>query len=290
MIHIDLSGFTPQKDNWLTKANSFTTALITKTIIERKSYIDSKQGFWGQIKDELLNLPNARKCWFSEEVVGGFEYHIEHFRPKKEVVKSDFNEENRVGWSANSKSTIGYWWLSFDYRNYRICGQTINSSFKKNYFPLRVGSFIAYSHDDTFTNEEPILLDPAKQGDPELLTFTPDGKVYPSVNDDTSHDFFRADVSIKIYGLNNIPPLVQLRKIKWEECEKAIRRANIKYEQIQNTNDDLLCIKYTEEFMDFINNDIKPSINPSSCFSAVAKTCVLDFAGKYTWINDYVLN
>ena len=49
---------------------------------------------------------------------------VEHFRPKLEV-KELYKEQNREG----------YWWLAFDYHNFRVCGNVGNRK-KGGWFPL----------------------------------------------------------------------------------------------------------------------------------------------------------
>lgn len=298
MISVNLIGFQPNAQ-WLLQAQGLTQQLLNlPTIAEKNQLIDDNRAFWGQIKNEL---PFRDKCWYSEAKESVSIYEIEHFRPIKATTrttsllkgKNRLNpfEETRRDWTAATRYRgVGYWWLAFDFRNYRNCGKQING-IKSTRFPLNLRSFIAYSEADDYTREEAILLDPTRPGDPELLTFEPDGKTRPSVTDITRPEYIRATVSIEVYGLNKIDSLVTHRETKWSDCNKAIKRALNKYVDLteaETAGNMADYYKYFDEFMDFIENDIKPAINPTSEFSAVAKACIMSYS-KYEWINDYVL-
>ncbi len=300
MIYIDLSDYNPPA-NWIQNANVLKLQLLGIANDENqiKNFIRDNAGFWSEIKN---TLPHSDKCWISEAKDSVSPYTVEHFRPKLKVSRTDFkkmkltngNEAQRNDWTkANKYAGVGYWWLAFDYNNFRICGSLINGT-KANRFPLRLGSQIAYSDADNHEDEIVILLDPTKQDDPNLITFNPDGKVSPSDTDDTSENFIRAYVSIQIYGLNKIPPLVEHRQAKWDMCLLCIKNANSLYPIIEPL------INGTTELNDFLENSLeafysninklKEFISPNSEFSVVSKTCLLSFKNKYAWIDDFVLN
>lgn len=287
MIYIDMSNFQPSAD-WLRKADSLTESLITATDdIERKEIIDknSSAKHWRELKP---NLPYAHKCWYTEIVNTGAPYHIEHFRPKKQVVKSSFEEAQRIGWTAINQIADGYWWLAFDWQNYRIAVNDMNSIYKKNYFPLQLNSFIAYTANDDYSLEQPFLLDPTVQGDPNLLTFEPDGSARETITDSTDIRHIRAKVSINIYGLNNIQNLKEARHHIWEFSCESINSANDKYEKMITYADENLA-EYYNTFDKFENliKKIKLAISPEKPFSAVAKACLDSY--NYEWIEEYVL-
>jgi len=297
MIYIDLTTYLPD-DDWRYEAWQLNNELDTKSSYDAKfAFIDANRPFWGQLKK---GIPFKDKCWFSESKESVSVYQIEHFRPTKAVGRSTgifkqlnpLSEGVRKDWTKQTKfKGIGYWWLAFNYLNYRNCGGKINNK-KGIRFPLYQNSFIAYNSSDDYNKEDNFLIDPTKKGDPDLLTFDPDGKVRPSTVCKTSLEFHRAYVSIEIYGLNSIDTLVSHRNTKWNECYKAIRRAMEKYDELEiavNNGNIPLYNRYFNEFMDFIDNDIKPAISQSSEFSAVAKACVLSYS-KYDWIKDYVLD
>lgn len=297
MIYINLTHFTPP-DDWLYEAWFLTAELKAKSSkVDKNQFIDDNRGFWSLLK---THLPNNDKCWYSESKESVSVYEIEHFRPTKGTMRTksvlkilkSFVEASRIDWVAATKNKGGgYWWLAFNHKNYRNCGRKINN-IKSTRFPLKELSFIAYKEGDDYSQEEIFLLDPTNEYDPALLTFDPDGKARPSIADVTSFDYLRAFVSIEVYGLNAIEPLVKHRESKWGECYKAIKRATEKYSELEEAVDEGNLVsyrRYFDEFMDFIQNDLKPAINPSSEFSAVAKACVNSYS-NHDWINEYVLN
>lgn len=304
MIFIDLDSFAPN-DKWRLDAH-WKTLEMSKlpTIQERKDFITN---IWSIIKEEMLALPNANKCWFSESVETVSEYHVEHFRPKKEVIKFQvtipnlvFQEKYRTDWIKENKNVgLGYWWLAFNYKNYRICGGIINSSYKRNFFPIKFDSyFIAEKHTDNYENEEIALLDPTKKNDPELLTFESDGKAIATYESDTDlWKYTRAVVSIFIYGLNDIDDLRIARKEKWEKCQRNIENANQIYNVISEVLIKGLDLDNEKEFIMFDAlqrnlenqyNNIREDINPKSAFSAVAMACLKTY--DYEWIKTEILN
>ncbi|HVD98945.1 MAG TPA: hypothetical protein VNB90_12135 [Cytophagaceae bacterium] len=302
MIYINIENFVPNAD-WLAKATRHRTAMLAlATVQEKKDYITN---IWSEIKQELLNLPNANKCWFSESIENVSDYHVEHFRPKKEVEKSKisiqnitFSELSRNDWADTISTSDGYWWLAFDHSNYRIAGSKINSSFKRNFFPIKSDStFIAYSENDDYSIEEHILLDPTKKGDPDLITFEADGKAistYYYTND--LWKYTRAEASIIIYGLNDIQDLKNARLTKWQKCNDFISEAHRNYllhDQMlanginENNNNEVSMFIGLEQTLNFLYSQIKNEIHPTSAFSAVALTCVKSY--DYPWIIPNIL-
>jgi hypothetical protein len=296
MIFIDLTNFIPD-DEWSYEAWHLNAELLSKTNdAERHAFIDSNRDFWGVLKSQF---PYNDKCWYSEAKESVSVYEIEHFRPIKSTIKSKsilkklktFREAIRSDWTAASKyKGGGYWWLAFNHHNFRNCGKRINQ-IKSSRFPLEEGSFIAYRETDDCLTEINLLLDPTHENDPALLTFDPDGKARPTITDENELNYLRAVISIETYGLNDIDTLVKHRATKWSDCYKAIRRAAEKYSAIEQSIMDGNIENYYklfDDFMDFVENDIKPAIDPASEFSSVAKACVLSYA-SYSWIKEYIL-
>ena len=76
---------------------------------KRKKIIDGHAYVWSELKDLLLKWSH-QKCWYSELREDGSDYHVDHFRPKGRVLND------------GERPRDGYWWLAFDWRNYRIAG------------------------------------------------------------------------------------------------------------------------------------------------------------------------
>ena len=131
MRFIDLVNHRPGAE-W---ADGLKSDALTKQLIElhmkgdiaaRNKLIDDNSKHWGQIKAWLLGLSN-NKCWFSEARDIFSHIDVEHFRPKLEAKGLDGTTRD------------GYWWLAFDYHNYRACGNVGNRK-KGGWFPLQDGS------------------------------------------------------------------------------------------------------------------------------------------------------
>ena len=100
MIYIDLENNPPSQD-WIDMADIVTQELVdTVDSVLRNQIIDANQPLWNELKNHLSSLNND-KCWYTESINSGAHCHVDHFRPKKEVI-----DENGV-------KTEGYWWLAF---------------------------------------------------------------------------------------------------------------------------------------------------------------------------------
>lgn len=128
---------------------------------------------------------------------------MDHFRPKGRVTKHDLER---------GETHEGYWWLAFSIENFRLCAQDANRLSKDKYarrtygkgtrFPLQKGNRRAKTKRHKWRNELPLLLDPTKQEDVELLSFNDDGVVESLNQDKSSLDYQRVDASIESYALN----------------------------------------------------------------------------------------
>lgn len=94
---------------WIDKAKKHLNELSEKmTHSERKKYL-SKHGIWSQFKPIFIKY-YGEKCWYSECSLEGSFGDIDHFRPKN---KSTDEQKNEI-------LPDGYWWLAYDYLNYRL--------------------------------------------------------------------------------------------------------------------------------------------------------------------------
>ena len=125
MRHIPLRTEKPNPQ-WIAKANALLEELKTApNAAARNKIIDDNNKVWGELKDWLLDLSH-QKCWFSEAKDCFSHWDVEHYRPKKSAKDKDGTEHG------------GYWWLAFDWQNFRICGNAGNRK-KGTFFPLRQG-------------------------------------------------------------------------------------------------------------------------------------------------------
>jgi uncharacterized protein (TIGR02646 family) len=161
----------------------------------RRSVINDNTQIWGDLKELLARQSNG-KCWYCESKELRSDNAVDHFRPK-----------NRI---AESPEHDGYWWLAFDWKNFRLSCTYCNSrrvfetssGGKHDHFPLIQPPDWAQNPGDEI-NEINILLDPCNCDDPRLLSFNISGRAIPTDSNVKSNDYLRADKSIEIYHLGH---------------------------------------------------------------------------------------
>ena len=168
---------------------------VRKKVISEELDKSSRTQIWRDLAQNLAELHNG-KCWYSESLNSGSDKNVDHFRPKKRVAEDPSHE--------------GYWWLAFDWHNYRYSCQWCNQrrisridttdGGKWDNFPV-FGHFRAMQESDKLEMEEVCLLDPVDPDDWKLLTFRSDGMPTPSSSIGTK-EYERAAVSIKIFHLD----------------------------------------------------------------------------------------
>ena len=113
MRHIPLRNQEPDAA-WLSKASRLLDELkAAPDAAVRNKIIDDNRAVWGKLKEWLLSLSH-QKCWFSEAKDCFSHWDVEHYRPKKSAKDADGTTHE------------GYWWLAFDWQNFRICGNAGN--------------------------------------------------------------------------------------------------------------------------------------------------------------------
>jgi len=236
MIHIDITKL-QLPDGWQEKSVQLKTDLeACANHGERKKIIDDNATHWGELYKALSDLSNG-KCWYSEAQDIFSKYDIDHFRPKlraRGFAQKDLDDflNGKVNTIRGKSNRDGYWWLAFNWNNYRLVGMVGNRRTrdklsseddevrgKGDYFPLRIGTAPCIQGQD-LRDEDIYLLDPTDDDDPDLLTFDVEGKAIPSSQKST-WDYERAKISIELYHLN-YQPLVDRRKELWIICQRNI--------------------------------------------------------------------
>lgn len=261
----DLKALLPA--SWLKKAEILKTELLDKTP-EEISKVLKNNPIWTELLVPLKSLSN-NKCWYSEAQEVMSDMDVDHFRPKNETL-----QKNRDG---KIEKREGYWWLAYDWRNYRLSSiysnrlrkdkhTDINQSYGKGaFFPLREGCNSATCRDE-LDDEVIYLLDPVNPNDPNLLFFNDDGKAIPSVNEDEPWDYERTLLSIDIYHLNHTP-LKEARQVVWNLCQRKIDRLkSLSRKEHRSARD--------EERLNIILKDLRELISKDAEFSAVALACI----------------
>jgi uncharacterized protein (TIGR02646 family) len=252
MIYVDLEN-NPPPNEWIVKADAVTQQLIAAADhAARKVIIEANKALWGELKNHLSSL-RKRKCWYTESINDGAHCHVDHFRPKT----------NALDEAGDDKG--GYWWLAFNWMNYRFAGPAPNVR-KKDYFPVLRNKANAYA--DNIDIEEILLLDPIIIGDPNKLSFDIEGKVVPKSLDNTNRDYMRAEYSIEKYNLN----LEGLKEGRRDKLVKATQLINKSQSLIalQAVNHD----QTRENEIMGIWKELRKLAHPDSEYSATVKYCL----------------
>lgn len=172
----------------------------------RKEFIDSGSTKWTLLKP-WLSSKSSHKCWFCEALSTRAVMDVEHFRPKCGVTSQRKPVCYPQGHTLEKKPIDGYWWLAFDWKNYRLscqrCNRVEKIFGKGNEFPLIDESTRCLVQTDDLTKEQPLLLDPCIETDCQLLAHPIGGEVLPAVDEQTDPiGYRRADYTIKTLGLN----------------------------------------------------------------------------------------
>jgi hypothetical protein len=218
-------------DTWLEGAKRLTEALVAcqddddsipedkwKTAAQkRRDVIDKNSGMWTELRSILLRWSYG-KCWYSELKDQGSDYHVDHFRPK-----------NRVR-SEGMPDRDGYWWLAFDWTNYRMAVSWVNSLHgseegpargKADFFPLAAGTSPVTGPQGDLNSEVFVFLDPIDPMDVLLLDYDETGLPVPT---DDGWNAERAMQTRKLLHLD-APRMIDARQGVWRDCEALIALA-----------------------------------------------------------------
>jgi hypothetical protein len=260
MRYIPLSENSPDTE-WINKAEKVLDELRAAPDQEtREKIIDRNKKLWSNLKEWLLNL-SYQKCWYSEARDCFSHWDVEHFRPKT------FAQD------SNGTKHEGYWWLAFDWKNYRVCGNVGNRK-KGMYFPLRDGCE-RVCLDGDLRMEEPMLLDPADPDDPCLISFNAVGNAIIDSAVDDIWEQSRVNYSIERYRLNSYQPLVDKRKLVWNECGRLVNEY-LNNLNMYKTNDSSVA----RESVRNCAKSIRSMLLPEKEFSTVARACLESFGDK----------
>jgi uncharacterized protein (TIGR02646 family) len=218
MIFVNIDNLEPDLE-WLNRADALTAQLlIAINNNEITQIIDGNQNMWGQLKQHFCNILH-RKCWYSESVNDFTHCHVDHFRPKSRAL------------DENGQDQGGYWWLAFNWRNYRYSAPAGNIR-KRDYFHVNANK--AHSNIDALENENIRFLDPCEPGDPEKLRYDNEGNINPKNEDVNSRDYIQAEYTIRKMNLN-LQGLVEGRRDSYRKASRIIRETqDLLSLQIQN--------------------------------------------------------
>jgi uncharacterized protein (TIGR02646 family) len=275
--HIDLDELEDELPaGWESRASAALAAVRKVKAALRSAEIDSHSNVWQEpeLKEALQKLSNF-KCWYCESNENRSDNAVDHFRPK-----------NRV---AEAPSHAGYWWLAFDWENYRFtctfCNsrrkdqQTGASGGKQDHFPLVHETRRAYKAKDV-GREWPKLLDPARNTDPHLLWFEPDGRAMPRHDKNRERILFgRADISIKLYNLNESRTRRRRRDL-YRQVKRLVKAGQKWYVK------HLRGVRDADDAFELVLAELRTRMKPGAEFSGAARSFVWAFSreSKYQWL------
>lgn len=259
MIFIDLFSNPPSQE-LIDEGEKLTKELMQLPPEQRNDFIDRHDDYWGKLKAHYMKLSHE-KCWYTEAKEIASHYHMDHFRPKKQPKELKKNCEIET---ATSKEA--YWWLAFDWKNYRLAASIPNTS-KHSYFPLKKGTHPITQGQDV-DDEWCGLLDPTDEFDVSLIAFGIDGKAYPACEDANCWDAQRVTLSKQVYNLD-YQPLVDKRIEIQQICKQKIQKIKNAQRNYAKT--------HSSEFRDMLKDyvrELKAITRPDAELSAVARNYI----------------
>ncbi|TGU71523.1 hypothetical protein E4633_14515 [Geomonas terrae] len=246
-------------DAWLAESQQFVAVLAWlddagQTKI-RNQYIDDHSAHWGKLKPWLKALSGG-KCWFSEVKELYSHYDVEHFRPKKEAKELDETIRD------------GYWWLAFDYMNFRLCGNVGNRK-KGGWFPLKNGSLCSTYVNRCEESETAYFIDPIDDNDVSLIAFDEEGKMVP-VPGSLQWEQDRVTETAKRLKLNEHVELAEARRKVWKKMDILINDFLNAKSRCGAGNNPAVKGELTQ-----IRARIREMLRPEEELTAVAKWCIL---------------
>ncbi|QDU74063.1 hypothetical protein Pan97_10670 [Bremerella volcania] len=215
----------------------------------RSKAINAKSQVWSDVGKHLRKISND-KCWYCEADQSRSDMPVDHFRPKNSVVECGGKHP-------------GYWWLAFEWSNYRLACTFCNSrrvfsdseGGKHDHFPLLDEGKRAYKKGGEI-DESPTLLDPCDVDDVDCLTYIDTGQAWEKELDESTDEFKRANTSIKLYHLNHPKTIRERKLIAIETRDRVQRIAEIletkKGDRTQQQTKDLK--RLTAELISFIRH------------------------------------
>lgn len=242
MRHVNFTGRLPAR-RLLDRADRKYREISTlPDMAARKAMLDKRSSSvtWGAFKTWLLSFSYG-KCWFSDTLPNFAPFEVEHFRPKSTVAENDGTKID------------GYWWLAFDWTNFRVCGKIGNTK-KGIKFPLMPGCQRA-TNKAGLIREQPVLIDPIKFSDTRLVGFNVEGEMIPSFAATTEIDKQRVELTRKELNLD-FPNLVAMRMAVIQNCDYLMAKYIEALEYFEDSGDTLWereAEEYASRLVDVLN-------------------------------------
>lgn len=218
--------------NWIDSAKGLRTELDTAPgAKERKKIIDDNDAVWRGLKPTLRAVADT-KCWYCETKADRTDNAVDHFRPKSV-----------------------YWWLTFDWTNFRYSCTFCNSrrrdpdsdqvGGKQDGFPLADGSARA-TNPAMVEDEVPLLLDPFVYDDHRMIWFDETGltKPHPSREGDAEVES-RIKASVDLYNLN-FAQLAADRRLKYRQVIDLCRDGDKFWTEYETTKSKIFLKSFSD--------------------------------------------
>jgi hypothetical protein len=173
---------------------------------------------WGYLKGFFLKTAFNDKCGYCEsyvEVV--MTGAADHYRPKKRV-----SVRGSPPVMCGKNEHPGYYWLAYEWRNLIPACNKCNTSGKGTQFPVKNvhGCSPTSTIDDLDRDEDPLLLNPHREGGNDVLLFDERGKV--TARDGSKNE--KGLKSIDVYNLDREPLQTarqEAQELAWTRWSKA---------------------------------------------------------------------
>lgn len=273
------------KEAWIKAAAEGMKELRKKTTHEERSQFITKffkdnSALWTELK-QCMAQPVPAKCWYSEVQRAVPDLEIDHFRPKNAVCGCEHE---------------GYWWLAFEWENFRISSPMANKrrtdvragtvDGKGTHFPLCDESKrVSDNPPSSIRNEKPLLLDPFDAADVMLLDYAVESGKAVEKYKESEHKvkYLRAKKSIELYHLNEGTLITQR-----SERGVALKTKADRIEELfsREENGEQLSDKESEELSQ-LQNEVANYVNATAEYSAFFRA-LLKQLGNRGW-NDELL-
>lgn len=288
MIYLSRDDFEASLDaKWIEVANRAKAELLaadessadpTERAKARKKAIKDNEKVWKdkRLTDKMRALSD-NKCWYCETEETRADTAVDHYRPKSAIKECPEHP--------------GYWWLAFDWYNYRYsctyCNEkridqdTNVTGGKGTCFPLVNPDTRVFEAGD-LTVEEPTLLDPMIEGDVILLSFDPDGTATSFFAEEKEPVLYkRVKDSILYYNLNKKEIKERRQKIICKTIKDLVNEGDIYFSRIQ-LND-----RSAREAFNRILKKLRAMVSPGAEYSAAAK-CILSYFRDRPWVDIFM--
>lgn len=255
-------------DEWLAEAAAALDSVKDLPANDRKEAVKKKSAIWRDLKDILGEISNG-KCWYCESREIRSHTPVDHYRPKSAVDGLPDHE--------------GYWWLAFDWENYRFCCTYCNSALKdeedenvthgkQDHFPIFDETRRARSSTDNWKQESPLLLDPWEVADTKLLYFDIKGKAVEKFPENINRLKYRkANTSIDVYNLNH-SKIKNNRMVLYNRIKDLVEAGYRKRQLLADTQDLKPEIRHElDESIDEIDQTLARLISEEAEYSSAAR-------------------